>query len=253
MMAGQFSRYEGALMEAAPILSASSSIPVNVSQLCKCLGVEIRRAKTGRAHALLVDWKLAPKIFLPFQEAHKAEYTAWERFLIAHELGHLVLNRANVPNPDGAGEYWQLESLCDSFARRLLIPDLIFRPLYKRLEKTPIQALNFSRYIERTAMVTWPAAALRLADWNPDIFLLRCLVDTTERSGRVNFSTLPNRREQGRMLTKGALAAFSGIPIQKPVSASPPELGSWIPSIKSARLAALARISASEIRVAAVE
>jgi Zn-dependent peptidase ImmA (M78 family) len=186
------------LLEAAEKLASRRLIPLPVAQLCNELGVKIERGETGRARALLVDAKKVPKILLRIRNHGDKNYTPWERFLIAHELGHLVLHHGDVPKPTKPGEYWETESLCDAFARRLLAPESRFGSLGRRAEDTPIQRLNLARYIERTAEITWAAAAMRVSDWHPSAVFFELRWDDRGNL-RVAFSS--TRKEMGRKIS----------------------------------------------------
>src|ERR1044071_2809653 len=45
------------------------------------------------------------------------------RFTIAHELGHVLIDKHYGIRPRTRGEYWSHEHLCDRFAAVLLVPD----------------------------------------------------------------------------------------------------------------------------------
>ena len=45
-----------------------------------------------------------------------------ERFIVAHELAHLLMLRHGVSRPASDQEYWILEEVCDRLATRLLVP-----------------------------------------------------------------------------------------------------------------------------------
>lgn len=189
------------LMNAAEKLASRRAIPLSIAELCDELGVKIERAATGRARALLVDAKKGPRILLQNRDRADEGYTAWERFLIAHELGHLVLHHKGVPKPKKPGEYWEVEVLCDAFARRLLAPESRFGSLGRSAENTAVQRLNLARYIERTAQITWAAAAMRVSDWHPSAIFFH-LRREDDGSLKVAFSS--TRKEMGRKISTDA-------------------------------------------------
>jgi len=189
------------LMKAAETLASRGRIPLDIGELCHFLGVSVRRAQIGRARALLVDARKNPKILLPPADRTPEEYTPWERFLIAHELGHLMLHRQNVPKPQGPSEYWKTEKFCDAFARWLLIPESRFGRLGRGAAGSAAQRLGLAGYIERTAQVNWAAAAMRVSDWHPDSVFFQ-LWRRQDGGLRVNFSS--NRKEVGRKISPDA-------------------------------------------------
>lgn len=119
--------YESVLREAASRLRGDSCCPVALRPICRQLGVQgIRRDKLQDAKSVLVNATTSPTIILNCSEGQPGEpSTNWERFLIAHEIGHLVLHQLGAKPPSGRSEYWKLEKLCDAFARQLLIPDSV--------------------------------------------------------------------------------------------------------------------------------
>lgn len=50
---------------------------------------------------------------------------ARQRFTIAHEVGHYLIEGTFAYRPVQASDYWRLEDLCNGFAARLLAPDSI--------------------------------------------------------------------------------------------------------------------------------
>jgi len=160
-------------MEIAEALAVGRSIPLPIVDLCQDLGVEIHRSQTGRARALLVDAKNNPKVLLPLRDKGPAEFTLWERFLIAHELGHLVLHHQGVAKPKNPSEYWKTERLCDAFARWLLVPESRFGELGRQEARTAAHSLNLTRYLESNAGINWAGAAMRVTDWHCDVTFLQ--------------------------------------------------------------------------------
>jgi hypothetical protein len=134
--------------------------------------------------------------------------THW-RFAIAHELAHLILYRSKAVSPAGKSEYWQVEALCDAFARRLLVGDTEVRHAVNRSLRTGVELLPLSSRIASKARVPWSAAAYRVTDIDSDCIFLR--VERIEESFKVVMSTLPKRRAVGQKIKPGSLlhARFS--------------------------------------------
>src|SRR5580693_1601948 len=131
-MIAEFERYETRLYEFASRLVGSARCPIALRPICRDMGVHsIRRDKLSEAKSILVDASVKPVIILSTPSdaptIGTAPFTPLERFLIAHELGHLVLRQFGAKNPAGRSEYWKAEKVCDTFARRLLIPDHAIR------------------------------------------------------------------------------------------------------------------------------
>jgi hypothetical protein len=129
-----------------------------------------------------VDAGTRPKILVQAPdenlESGTKTFTWWERFVIAHELGHLVLEKHKVPVPAGRAEYWQVETLCDDFAGRLLIPEHAAKDILRHNPQTPAQWLTLSSSLARRAEVPWLTAGFRLAQINKALAFLR--IETRE-------------------------------------------------------------------------
>jgi hypothetical protein len=237
------------LAEAAEVLASRRAIPIEIGELCRELGVAIRRAPVGRARALLVDAKKNPKILLPARDHLSDNYSPWERFLIAHELGHLVLHRKNVPKPLSPSEYWRTESCCDAFARWLLIPEAQFGKFGKRAANTAAQRLNFTRYLETTAAVNWAAAAMRVADWHSDVAFLH-LRPEDECTLKVYFSS--TRKELHRRIsTKEPLVQVLRHCARGPLETISPTLLGCFPSLAGAS-SSVASCGSEDFRLAII-
>src|SRR2546427_1575479 len=218
------------LSEAAFRLTGNTDFPVSVRLVCQSLNVRIRRRPDLKA-ALLVNAGEAPEVLLPARHkstnflpntktqslrclasAQRDHRDSWDRYLVAHELGHFVLHRARHGKPLGKSEYWLQEELCDSFARWLLLPQ-------KAIEKwsstkaqsfrhTPVEnlvlpALELSSELQRTAHVPWEIAATRLSECSPNIGFLT-IREHDGRRLRVTASTLDRRKEIGRLIRKSS-------------------------------------------------
>ena len=162
-------KYESKLFTTAEQLRNSMSMPIPIRQICRELGVvSVCRSRIQSAPAILVDAASKPKVLLYTSAlgagtGHEA-FTSWERFAIAHELGHLVLYRAKGPIPAGPSEYWQIEALCDAFARRLLVSDAEVRTARESVADTAVQRMQLSSRIALRARIPWSAAAHRVGE-----------------------------------------------------------------------------------------
>ena len=122
-----------ALMQEADTISAScTKLPLPIGRICFEQGIQIGR-KSGigefKAHMTLPrnpdDFA---HVFLPEREPSLKRATNYERFCLAHELGHLIIFRRFAIVPAGKSEYWQHEAICDDFARTLLLPGRFLPP-----------------------------------------------------------------------------------------------------------------------------
>jgi len=176
-MSAVFDKYRAGLGEYAISLAATSSCPIALRPICRQVGVHsIRREKLSEARSMLVDASSKPVIILgtvPSRFSNTAPFTAWERFLIAHEVGHLVLRKLGAKNPSGQSEYWKVERLCDVFARWLLMPDRVVRSVVKEKHPNPADSLRETLNLMYECRVPWSIAALRVADFSTDPTFLR--------------------------------------------------------------------------------
>jgi hypothetical protein len=177
--------------------SESATFPVNLGKLCAGLGVRLLH-KDGipRFKAYLAkpgsNWESAV-ILLPAEGFG----TAYERFCIAHEIAHLLLFRELVARPLTESQHWQLEELCDDFARKLLVPDLAMQRYLT--DREPISMLRAAFALSRAAKVPWVHAALRISELQSDVFFFRLALSPNQRT-KILASTFPRQKERGRLI-----------------------------------------------------
>ena len=195
------------LFQAACDLAQRHSRPVELRTICDDLGVQIRRTEGGAAKALLVEREEIFEILLPTGGSDHDGFTAWERFLIAHELGHVLLHRFRVQKPLGKSEYWKMEAICDSFARRLLLPRDAISEILRVAGTSTSDRLRATLDLQRQWNIPWPVAAFEVAECDPTLHFFR--ITSLNGRLRVSVSTLPNKRQSGRLIDeKSPLAAF---------------------------------------------
>ena len=244
--------HEFVLYEEAERLSGGGPLPVDLAKVCSALEVRVRRSKIGRARALLIDAEGTPQVLLAEKEPFVG-YSVRERFLVAHELAHLILYRMGVPRPVSRHEYWKYEHVCDCFSRRLLLPEKAVKGLIDSTPRTGVQILNLSCRLARVAQAPWPAGAHRISDREPDVAFFRITADIGGRL-RVTVSTLPNKKEiHRRFAPSDAIAVALG---KLPIRSSAVELDlaalRGFGSICNVWGAAALRVSAHETRLAII-
>jgi hypothetical protein len=181
------------LYETADYLARESSPPVELYKLCNRFGIRIVRRLSkplGKKRALLLQNGDSFEILLP--ESDSNEFTAWERFLIAHELGHFFLSDMRVPKPLGEREYWLTESICDQFARRLLLPSREVSSVISISGNSASDLLGATLLLNRKWAVPWMAAAFEVTSHVKAVHFLN--VTTDGGHFRVAASTFPNKR-----------------------------------------------------------
>jgi IrrE N-terminal-like domain len=214
-MSGEFEEYTTGLCEYATNLAANSSCPIALRPICRQMGVHgIRRERLSEAKSILVDASSKPVIILRTEHGrvgNTVPFTPRERFLIAHELGHLVLRKLGAKNPSGQSQYWKVERLCDAFSRRLLMPDRTLSSLVKEEHPNPVDRLHQTQELLRRCRVPWSIAAMRVADVSTDTTFLRVIQMTaphcdgqgTSHNFKVVTTTRENQQGIGQLIKHG--------------------------------------------------
>jgi hypothetical protein len=166
----------------------------------------VRRERLDVAKSVLVDARVKPVIILNASlvgtGVQNEPFTRSERFLIAHELGHLLLLQSGAGNPSGRAEYWKVERLCDAFARRLLVPERAATQIVEGAKPTPTDRLRATLAMVESCRVPWSVAALRVADVNEDTVFFR-LVQESAGGFKIVVSTFPNQQGIGQRIKPG--------------------------------------------------
>lgn len=195
-------RFKEFLHEASQRFANHASMPGELSPLCDFLDVEVVRSPdVGSGRALLIKEKCGYQIKLPQIKTKGDAYTLFEEFLIAHEIGHLLLEQKYSVRPTRTKEYWEFEKLCDYFARMLLLPENYISEKLRGLKAEPSTLLELSNQISKDMQVYWPVAAHRLAEIFPDFAIFRATKGEGSSRGKhfkINMTTLENRKELGR-------------------------------------------------------
>lgn len=193
-------KYKLTLANAAKELTAGESLPVDIERICFKVQLEHKRnileyktaRLTGKSRIDL------PASLLP----QSGYYSANERYMIAHEIGHFVLTYLCAASPLGESEYWQFENLCNSFARQLLIPENILDGLPSSIT-SPKEAMGIASNLANKAYVPWMTSAWRLTERYTK-FVFFYVTVKRNRLGllcmRVTASTLPRKQLQHKIL-----------------------------------------------------
>lgn len=242
------------LCETADALARNSPPPVEIRTLCFRFGVQIRRDSSSRLdgkRAFLVQTTQGVEIVLPRTDSDVNEFSTRDRFLAAHELGHFLLAQFRVPKPLGAREYWLTESLCDMFARRLLLPTREVSAAVSASGNTAVGLLGATLSLKRRWAVPWAVAAHEV---NGAVGLVHFFnfIAVADRF-RVNTSTLPNKRGINRMIPAssplGSLLRDLPRHDEKPKPIPAGEFGGFDP-LNGAADAAVYRAGLNEYRIA---
>jgi hypothetical protein len=206
-MSLRFEQYRSSLLDSALRLAQGLDYPVPLRPICRQLKVHgIRRERLESAKSVLIDARVRPVIILNTSlsstNSPKARFNGLERFVIAHELGHLVLHQSGGKTPSGTSEYWKIERLCDEFARKLLIPDKPVRELVAETELSALDLLRASLFLSKRCAVPWSAAAHRLSEIRKEVIFFR--LEPMSTSGfKIVVSTLVDDRGIGKHIKPG--------------------------------------------------
>lgn len=233
------------LSDTAKRLAGEIDLPVSVRFICDSLNVRIRRCAELKS-PILVNANDAPEVHLPPSPmksrsqpenpaAHRQNRSEpWERYVVAHELGHYVLHRARHGKPLGKSEYWIHEELCDCFARWLLLPEKAMDKSFARKlavlpqlspEASARCLLGISKELQTAARVPWSIAAMRLTEYS-EHFAFLSVRDHDKMRLRVDSSTLDRRKEIGRLIHKSSALGqmLSGTGPKAETVSIPPDL-----------------------------
>lgn len=169
-------RYLTFLQEAARKLVPSSP-SFDIEALCNRLNVKIRKTPTDDyRNATLVLTPSGYEIRVPHTAKTNSKLSSFQRFLLAHELGHLLLEQKFSSMPMTSSDYWQYEDLCDYFARAVLLPEAYIKMKIDKTPTNPKDRLGLTNFIALDAHVPWPAVAHRMVEFDSQFALFRIKV-----------------------------------------------------------------------------
>jgi hypothetical protein len=175
------------LERVAAELTSDRDLPLDLPALCRELGLGLRVTHAdGRRRGALMRAGRGWEVVLMRKHGRPMPMTPYERFTIAHELGHYVLMRDTIFRATREAEYWLGEDLCNRFASRLLIPDSLLAGLTEP-ESSRELAENVCS-IARAAGVTFePAARAIAARLSTPVAIGTFRLDPLPRTQRLGF------------------------------------------------------------------
>src|SRR5437773_11134941 len=109
------------LRAAATRLSQLSRIPVDLTALLRQLRIDLERSTNGSPTLLTKPSPRSYKIILARSRARSPEeLSSGDRFAVAHEIGHVLLDYEFGFRPTNRRHYHAAETLCNAFASWLL-------------------------------------------------------------------------------------------------------------------------------------
>lgn len=208
----------GWLLRCADRLSTDAGLPLDVEAIFRRWGIQVRAASdTSGREGITSRTRTGEYIVTVF--THTA--ASRERFTLAHELAHVLVEEKFGWDPTTEREYYQREEWCNRFAARLLVPEAVVQKGRMDSITTAIQSVL---WLSRICGVSREVAARRLGESWPE-FGLAELEECTDKKGsrrvRVRWAApeIPAcglRRR--RLLDQNysiATAVFSGSPDQR--------------------------------------
>jgi Zn-dependent peptidase ImmA (M78 family) len=97
----------------------------------------------------IFKWPQVGDFGWPSGKKNSSLYDGYERFLIAHEVGHYILTRKLNALSLNKKDYWKHEWVCDFFARCVLLPEADVKKHLQQIKDTSDlnQIYNFSIYL----------------------------------------------------------------------------------------------------------
>jgi len=150
------------LLECADRLNPEQRFPFDVTDAIRQLGIDLAvertigtGAKCGEARRN-ADGSYRVVVFDSRLEAPRT------RFTLAHELGHVLLDRAFGLRAANDAEYWQHEDWCNRFAAQLLVPSSAVKR--SRASASPNSCLSALWKVSAGCCVSAEVAARRLVE-----------------------------------------------------------------------------------------
>jgi hypothetical protein len=207
-------------------LVKNERVPVDLHRICNDLHADIVTIPaTSKPSVERTDRRA--QIRLPRRGKQSSDdYNSWQRFVIAHELAHLILDRAGQVSTYDRSDYWKAEEVCNRFAGNLLLPDHALQPLLTDLGVASCSSLvEFIPKIAQRACVMWETVAYRISELNRsfDFLLIEGKRFLPDPLFVVRVSTLANNvGARTKLDSETALAIFlasinrAGTPVKVP-------------------------------------
>lgn len=240
-------------------LVKNERIPIDIGSICGRLSAEVVDVPES-SRPTIERGDHGVRIRLPRKDSQHG-YNSRERFVIAHEIAHLLLVRSRFSLPHGVGDYWRYETICNHFAGQLLLPDTELRAYLKKLPNVScVSLLRSLPDLARIARIMWETAAYRVAEISGifDFFVINALRFKPDPLFLVRVSTIPRRTARGAHIeASSSLAAFlasirrAGVPYRIPANVLTDRLVlEKFQFLSSVNEAVVVRVSSTDFHVA---
>ena len=156
---------------------ANAELPINLFALLAEIGATFavversdEASATGRSvpEATTLKTSSGYRVELMRRRGSPKYLTARERFSIAHEWAHIVIDQQLQWNPSSRREYYLREATCNRMAAHLLIPEHAQKGTSLR---HPLDAIRSAARIRKLCAVSLPVSALRISEGVSNIVL----------------------------------------------------------------------------------
>lgn len=149
------------LLRCADRLNAAVVPPIDIEGLIIALGIKLNKVNTSSTRAGIATRSKGGGYEITIYP-HRSHHR--ERFTLAHELAHVLIEERLAWHPTSRREYFVREEWCNRFANRLLVPERLVR---KCKVDQPSAAFRSVLWISNSCTVSKEVAARRLATAYP--------------------------------------------------------------------------------------
>jgi hypothetical protein len=147
------------LQQQAHALTHSAQWPIDPVTLARANGTAIAvERRSANAPGSFVWREGRPVIVLRRATDRRSALTGFERFTVAHELAHWLIERDIGFRPQSEREYWALEDICQGFAHALLLPQHLVHAAVPSITTANQLLLAINDIANRAAVTPEPAA-----------------------------------------------------------------------------------------------
>lgn len=152
--------------DARALTSAATRLPIDIFSVLERLRIRLEFSnRENRGHGgHLTRYSHGWTVVLSRSAAlgSSDRVTSRDRFTIAHEIGHYLVEGRFGFRPASGGEYWLLEEACNLFALDLLAPDHLLADVLHAEPRTASELLELVGRLSRQAAISREPATRRL-------------------------------------------------------------------------------------------
>lgn len=166
----ELDRAHSVAIATAERLSRTATLPRDLDQLnseLRLLPIKIDAPSRQRNGGLVRVGRNHQVVVYRSSASDARPLSSRERFTVAHEIGHYVVEDKLGIHPGCRGEYWGLEDVCNEFAARVLMPDWALEPYLEGGTNTALGLYQAVQDLMRRANVSMVAASRRLVPFIP--------------------------------------------------------------------------------------